>query len=458
VASKTAKQVWDVKVVGWDMVPPEDLLANPANFRRHPAKQREALRGSLNELGIIAPVIQNVTTGHLLDGHARVEEYLTAGVPEVPRILVEVPAEKEALALLETIAPPDLIISDVVMPVMDGYEFCRAVKESERFRNVPLILLTMLTDSKDVVYAMVSGADNFITKPYQGEYLVRRVKKILARNTGTVAAGGDPPADVVLSGRHFTLPHDRQQLIDFLLSAYEAAVLQHQEVLDAQKRLSQANEEANLYLDIITHDIYNVNTGAMALTELLLMKSPDANRQIAQRLAGSIHQSSEIIGNVSTIRKLHEKKEALRSVDLDEVIKNEVLRLPGNAVRYEGIPARVMADSLLPQVFTNLIGNSIKFAGAKAEVAIGVTDHPGYVEVTVSDNGPGIPDEFKPAIFDRFRKGKNARSGKGLGLFIARTLVEGYGGTIRAEARVPGDPCQGALIRFTLKKEDPKQG
>ncbi len=100
MASKTAKQVWDVKVVGWDMVPPEDLLANPANFRRHPAKQREALRGSLNELGIIAPVIQNVTTGHLLDGHARVEEYLSAGVAEIPRILVEVPADKEGLALL----------------------------------------------------------------------------------------------------------------------------------------------------------------------------------------------------------------------------------------------------------------------------------------------------------------------------------------------------------------------
>ena len=91
---------WECKVLGWDMVAPDQLTANPGNYRRHPAAQRRALRGSLNELGIIAPVIWNVTTGRLLDGHARVDEYLEAGVVEVPRILVEVPADKESLALL----------------------------------------------------------------------------------------------------------------------------------------------------------------------------------------------------------------------------------------------------------------------------------------------------------------------------------------------------------------------
>jgi len=66
---------WQNKVVGWDTVPPEQLLAHPGNFRRHPAPQRDALRGSLDELDIIAPVLVNRLTGHLLDGHARVEEY-----------------------------------------------------------------------------------------------------------------------------------------------------------------------------------------------------------------------------------------------------------------------------------------------------------------------------------------------------------------------------------------------
>ena len=359
---------------------------------------------------------------------------------------------RKALALLETTLP-DVIVSDVVMPEMDGYEFCRTVKNDDRFRHIPLILLTMLTDSKDVIYAMVSGADNFITKPYQGDYLVSRVKKILAERTpGGVQEGTGDPADIVLSGRRFVVPHDRRQIIGFLLSAYEAAVIQHQAVLSAHKRLTEANDEANLYLDIITHDIHNVNTGAMALTELLLMKISEENRPIAQRLTGSINQSSEIISNVSTIRKLHEKKETIAAVDLDTVIRHEICRFSQNRIDFPGTNAKVMADSLLSQVFTNLIGNSIKFAGTRAVVGITVTDHHDHVGIAVTDNGPGIPDAMKPVIFDRFRKGKSATSGRGLGLFIARTLVENYGGTIWAEDRVPGHPDQGASIRFTLKK------
>jgi DNA modification methylase len=91
---------WVNKIVGYDEVDPASLLAHPSNFRRHPAKQREALRGSLNELDIIAPVLVNRLTGHVLDGHARIEEYLTAGIALVPVAYVEVPPEKEALALL----------------------------------------------------------------------------------------------------------------------------------------------------------------------------------------------------------------------------------------------------------------------------------------------------------------------------------------------------------------------
>lgn len=91
---------WDNKVVGWELVAPDQLLAHPQNFRRHPARQREALRGSLNELGMIAPVLVNQTTGRLLDGHARVEEYLRAGIASVPVLYVSVPEDKEELALL----------------------------------------------------------------------------------------------------------------------------------------------------------------------------------------------------------------------------------------------------------------------------------------------------------------------------------------------------------------------
>jgi len=360
---------------------------------------------------------------------------------------------KVALEMIDTVNP-DVIISDVVMPVMDGYEFCRTIKNDKRYRHIPVILLTMLNDSKDVIYAMVSGADNFITKPYQGEYLISRLKKILLRENAPLPTIVEPPIEIMLSGKKFSISHNRHQIIELLSSAYEAAVTQHNELLNAQQSLEVANNEANLYLDIITHDINNVNTGALALTELLLMRAGDAEKGLATRLIASVNQSIEIIGNVSTIRRLHEHREALKSVVLDDVIQNEIRRFQNTKINYSRTPFRVSADSLLDQVFMNLLGNSIKFSGSKAEIEISVKDLGDMVEVVVADNGPGISDELKPTIFDRFKRGKSKKSGKGLGLFIAHELVNRYGGRIWAMDKVQGKPEAGAAIHFTLKKSE----
>lgn len=359
---------------------------------------------------------------------------------------------KAALELLESVRP-EIIISDVVMPVMDGYEFCRAVKNDDRFRHIPVILLTMLTDSRDVIYAMVSGADNFITKPYQGEYLVSRLKRILSRKHAPAdPSSEESPMDFQLSGTRYSITHDRRQVIELLLSAYEAAVIQHQELLAAQKRLADANDEANLYLDIITHDINNVNNSALALAELLARKSRDAEKSLAIRLESSISESTVIINNVSTLRRLNERREALKPLQLDTIIRESIRQYPNTAINYAGTTAVVLADSLVRQVFINLIGNSAKFSGPEAVIDITVADAGDMVGVTVADNGPGIEDELKPVVFDRFRKGKSTRSGKGLGLFIVRSLVESYGGKIQVADAPPGKAGTGASIYFTLKK------
>ncbi len=284
---------------------------------------------------------------------------------------------------------PDAIISDVLMPVMDGYEFCRTVKNDKRYRHIPVILLTMLTDTKDVIHAMESGADNFITKPYQGEYILSRLNTILEQCASPCAPeDGEEPFEITVLGKTYTLRQGRRQIIEFLLSSYEAAVIQHREVLSAQSRLAEANDEANLYLDIITHDINNVNTSSLALTELLLMKIADADKTHAMHLIASIDQSIEIIGNVSTIRRLHERKEAIHPVDLDVIIRNEILHFSTARISYTGTATLVMADSLIGQIFTNLVGNSVKFAGTNAEIGIAVSDKGGMVEVVVTDNGP----------------------------------------------------------------------
>jgi len=112
----------------------------------------------------------------------------------------------------------------------------------------------------------------------------------------------------------------------------------------------------------------------------------------------------------------------------------------------------VMADLLLTEAFTNLIGNAVKFGGPAVEITIRVEESGDDVLVSVEDTGPGIPDEMKEAVFMRFGKNMNQKSGQGLGLYITRMLIKRYGGRIWVDDRVPGRPECGAAFRFTLRR------
>ncbi|MDN7011893.1 PAS domain S-box protein [Methanoculleus sp. FWC-SCC3] len=218
------------------------------------------------------------------------------------------------------------------------------------------------------------------------------------------------------------------------------------------QQLEMAEREANLYLDILSHDIRNAENVSGLYTDLLVDMLEGEGRGYAQKLQSSIRKSIEILRNVSTIRRIHKESTVLVPVDLDRVIRDEIAIFSGSRIRYEGTNLAVMADALLPEVFTNLIGNSIKFGGPEVEITIGVEECDGEVRVSVEDTGPGVPDVMKEAIFMRFGQSRQRKSGQGLGLYITRMLVTRYGGRIRVDDRVPGRPECGAAFRFTLKK------
>jgi two-component system sensor histidine kinase KdpD len=224
-------------------------------------------------------------------------------------------------------------------------------------------------------------------------------------------------------------------------------------VLEAilQQRLEAANEEANLYLDIMAHDINNANTAAIGYGEFLIGMLEGDARDFARKQLVSVQKSVEIIGNVSTIRRLRQESPKLKDVPLDAVIRGEIARFSDVQIAYPGTDAVVRADDLLAEVLTNLIGNSVKFGGPDIAIAIGVTQKDGFVTLCVEDDGPGIPDADKPHIFSRFKRGQTRKSGKGLGLYITKMLVTRYGGEVWAEDRVPGRPGEGARICLTLR-------
>ncbi|MCM2465315.1 hypothetical protein DIC75_03120 [Methanoculleus sp. CWC-02] len=238
----------------------------------------------------------------------------------------------------------------------------------------------------------------------------------------------------------------------------EEALQRHTEDLALlHQQLASANREANLYLDILTHDIRNTENVANLYTDLLIETLDGDARTYVEKLQRSIKKSIEILGNVSTIRRIHQPSGGHKCVNLDTVIRGEIAQFPETIIHYDTTNRLVLADDLLPEVFANLIGNAVKFGGPGVEIAVRVDDEDGFVRVSIEDTGPGIPDDQKQEVFHRYEKRRRG-VGEGLGLFLVQVLIERYGGAIWAEDRVPGRPEEGAAFRFTLHEaplEDP---
>nr|WP_303715893.1 PAS domain-containing sensor histidine kinase [Methanoculleus marisnigri] len=228
------------------------------------------------------------------------------------------------------------------------------------------------------------------------------------------------------------------------------------EVGSAVERM-RLHEQANFYLDLMTHDINNANTVAIGYATLLAETLSGPEKDLAGKLAAAVRQSAEIIGNVSTIRRIAEEALVPGPVNLDHIARSVICFFPDVDIRYLPEDRWVSADDLLSAVFVNLIGNAVKFGGPGVSVLITSREEGGTALVSVEDTGPGIPDAEKTRVFEKFRK-SGRKSGKGLGLHITRTLVERYGGRVWVEDRVPGHPERGAAVRFTLPACPPVTG
>jgi len=224
-----------------------------------------------------------------------------------------------------------------------------------------------------------------------------------------------------------------------------------EELTRLHRELETANREANLYLDILTHDIGNTENVSNLYADLLIESLEGEAAGYVKKLQRSVRKSIEILGTVSTIRRIYEASPDLKETDLDVAIRGAIEGFPTGAIYHNGACHQVLADDLLPEVFNNLIGNAIKHGGPDVRIAIRVEECDDEVRISVEDTGRGVPDEDKKAIFHRYEQQKRG-VGEGLGLYLVQILVERYGGRVWADDRVPGTPGEGAAFRFTLKK------
>ncbi|HEY3274377.1 MAG TPA: PAS domain S-box protein [Methanocella sp.] len=228
-----------------------------------------------------------------------------------------------------------------------------------------------------------------------------------------------------------------------------------------EKALEEAKARAELYIDLMGHDINNMNQVALGFLEMSLDDPGmgEETRKALSKSLESIRASSRLIHNVRKLQQIKTGGKSPTETDVDHVLRQvqaAYSKVPGTAATIRYSPATaccpVMADELLYDVFANMTENAIKHAkqAPVVDIRLGETEVDGrkYCRVSIEDNGPGIPDDMKQAVFGRMRRGDTKAKGSGLGLYLVKTLVGSYGGQVWVEDRVPGDRGHGC--RFVV--------
>jgi two-component system, sensor histidine kinase and response regulator len=324
----------------------------------------------------------------------------------------------EALERVEEGAP-DIVLLDVMMPRMDGYEVCQKMKEDESTRFIPIVMVTALKELEDKIKSIEAGADDFLTKPIVKIELLTRIRSLIRV----------------------------KRLHDDLEKSYK-------ELKDLEKTKENLTQ-------MIIHDLKNPLTGIKANLEIVGMEELNDTQECLEAAQRSSDLLYNMIQDLLDISKLEEEKlnlilESVTMPDLADAARSEV-EAPANAEDKEikldipeGLPAINMDRQLIYRVISNLLLNAIKHTGRGGVITLRAGIQGDVIQIDVADTGHGIPQDYLEAIFEKFGQVESrSRTGTGLGLTFCKMAVEAHGGKIWVES-VEGE---GSTFSFTLPLE-----
>ncbi len=353
---------------------------------------------------------------------------------------------------------PDLVISDVTMPGMDGFTLCDKLKSSESTRDVPVILLTSRTSPVDIITGLEAGADNFIPKPYEDEYLLARVARIVEqlelRKGGTL----DMEVALTVGGRKIRVTADRQQIVELLFSTFEQVSKNFDQLAEANHELQeariiaeQANHAKSQFLSRMSHELrtpLNAINGFAQLLEMADLSAQDLEN--VRMIATAGQHLLELINELLDIGRIEADElslsmEPIRMADMHDETVDLIRPLAAEreiTVEDEAGPPEihVVADrQRLKQVLLNLLSNAVKYNHVGGTVRFSWSASDGEVRIEVTDTGSGIAPANLDRLFvafDRIEAERTGVEGTGLGLTLAKRLVEAMGGRLTVESEL----------------------
>ena len=328
---------------------------------------------------------------------------------------------------------PDLILLDVMMPRLDGFETCRRLKSNERTRDIPVIFMTALTDTTDKLAGFAAGAVDYVTKPLNGAEVLARIES------------------------HLALYALRRQL------AEQNARLQQEIAVRAemQAALQRSNTEFEQLAYVASHDMQEPLRKIASYLQLVAQRyqgqlDADADEFIGYAVDGAKRMQA-LINDLLAYSRVGTKARPFAPADCNLIMNTAMADLQfaieecGARVQVDKLPT-VMGDATqLSQLFRNLLANAIKFRRDEPPIVRVCAESIGsFWQFTVSDNGIGIAAEYFERIFVIFQRlhGRSQYAGTGIGLAICKKIVERHGGQIEVRSTVG----QGSTFAFTLPR------
>jgi len=312
---------------------------------------------------------------------------------------------------------PSLVISDIVMPEMNGFELCERVKSDERTEDIPVILLTSLSDPDEIIEGLSCGADSFITKPYNQEYLISNIKKILTEKVTPESKKDTPGIEINYGGKKRLIRTGQQKVVKLLLNIYQEAIYKNNELIQTRDELRLLNERLEELVEERTKEIKKDEEKIRAFNAELEKRIQErtvqldaANKAKSEFLANMSHEIrtpmnavlgyAELLGSMLEEKTQRDYLESIKSsgrslltlindiLDLSKIEAGKLelqfeyvnsqsffseferifsLRLSEKGLKFildisSGTPAGIyIDDARLRQIILNLIGNAVKF-------------------------------------------------------------------------------------------------
>jgi signal transduction histidine kinase len=333
----------------------------------------------------------------VVDDNADMRDYLSRLLGEWT---VETAADGAAALALATASPPDLVVTDVMMPGLDGFELLAALRAGERTRSTPVLMLSARAGEEARVSGLGAGADDYLTKPFSARELTARVRSQLAiARARREAEAANRTKDEFLA----MLGHELRNPLAPILTALQLMHLRGETTAERERTVIDRQVR---HLVRLVDDLLDVSRIARGKIEL--RRQPV---EIAEVVASAIEATSPL---------LEERRHEL-NVD----VPRAGLAVDGDLTR-------------LRQVVCNLLTNAAKYTEPRGRITIAAARAGGAVELRVTDTGIGLAPEMLPSLFEMFSQGPQAidraHGGLGLGLTIVRSLVALHGGTVQAHS------------------------